>query len=482
MGGIDPHREARRFDPENEATSAARSTSATPTHDADELERARAELERTQAELGRLRAELAEARRQPPRRPIRWRSVTAVVLLVLAALLAPLSVTVVWLRTTLLDTNRYVETVAPLSSNPELQNAVDTYLTDQLFARVDVATRAREALPPRADFLAEPLSGQLKGFTHTVVSKAVASDQFKQVWVNANRAAHRQVVGVLTGKGGTALTSDAGVVTLDLRVLANNVKARLQQSGIGVFDKIPADKISGTFVLVDSPGLAKASRAVRLLDRLAVVLPLLTLALVAAGVWLARDRRRALLGAGAGLVLGMVVLAAGLSLGRSQFVQAVAGPNLPSSAAGFTFDTIVRFLRASLRTVFAVGLVVAVGAVLAGPSTLAVRLRTGVRGGLVRLGDRGQAAGWIPAPVAAWVARYKNALRVGAVTLAAVTLVVWSRPTPRVVLWLAVALLVVIAVIELLGRSPHRLAATADQAARPDGSAGTDAKPPAPVS
>jgi hypothetical protein len=38
------------------------------------------------------------------------------------------------------------------------------------------------------------------------------------------------------------------------------------------------------------------------------------------------------------------------------------------------------------------------------------------------------------------------------VTLAAVTLVVWSRPTPRVVVWRAVTLFVVIAVIESLGR------------------------------
>jgi hypothetical protein len=212
--------------------------------------------------MERLRAELAEARRQPPRRGIRWRSVAAVTLLVLAALLALVSVATVWLRTTLLDTDRYVATVAPLAANPQLQNAIATQVTDQLFARVDVDALTLEALPPRADFLAQPLAGQLEGFVHTTASKAVTSKQFEQIWVNANRQAQRQVVGVLTGKGGTALSSDNGVVTLDLSVLANNVKARLQQSGISVFDKVPADKISGKFVLIDAPGLAKASRAV----------------------------------------------------------------------------------------------------------------------------------------------------------------------------------------------------------------------------
>jgi hypothetical protein len=49
---------------------------------------------------------------------------------------------------------------------------------------------------------------------------------------------------------------------------------------------------------------------------------------------------------------------------------------------------------------------------------------------------------------------HKRALRIGAVTLAALALVFWGRPTGKVVLGLTLALLAVLAVIEFLGRRP----------------------------
>jgi hypothetical protein len=50
------------------------------------------------------------------------------------------------------------------------------------------------------------------------------------------------------------------------------------------------------------------------------------------------------------------------------------------------------------------------------------------------------------------VGAHKRALRIGAVVVAALALVFWSRPTGKVVIGLALALLVVLAIIEFLGR------------------------------
>jgi len=59
----------------------------------------------------------------------------------------------------------------------------------------------------------------------------------------------------------------------------------------------------------------------------------------------------------------------------------------------------------------------------------------------------------------------KRALRIGAVALAALALVFWGRPTGKVVLGLTLALLVVLAIIEFLGRraSEAPIEAAADQ-------------------
>jgi hypothetical protein len=50
------------------------------------------------------------------------------------------------------------------------------------------------------------------------------------------------------------------------------------------------------------------------------------------------------------------------------------------------------------------------------------------------------------------VGAHKRALRIGAVVVAALALVFWSRPTGKVVIGLTLALLVVLAIIEFLGR------------------------------
>ena len=55
---------------------------------------------------------------------------------------------------------------------------------------------------------------------------------------------------------------------------------------------------------------------------------------------------------------------------------------------------------------------------------------------------------------------YRYALRIGAVALAALIFVFWGRPTAVVTIVIAVLLLVVLGLIELIGRPPPRPAPT----------------------
>ena len=85
----------------------------------------RAELERLRAENAALRARAGPGGAGPGAEPTpaagpatrrRWRTVVAALLLVLACLLAPLSLVAVWTRNQLTDTDRYVATVTPLAA------------------------------------------------------------------------------------------------------------------------------------------------------------------------------------------------------------------------------------------------------------------------------------------------------------------------------------------------------------------------------
>ena len=152
----------------------------------------------------------------------------------------------------------------------------------------------------------------------------------------------------------------------------------------------------------------------------------------------------------------MVVLAIALAVFRSIYLDAVPASVLPHDAAAVLYDTIVRFLRLGLRTIFALALVVAAGAFLSGRSVTAVRTRQGLTRAIASLQGGAEQAGFRTGRVGAWVYEHKRALRIGAITLAALALVFWGRPTGKVVLGLTLALLVVLAIIEFLGRPAQR--------------------------
>jgi hypothetical protein len=150
-----------------------------------------------------------------------------------------------------------------------------------------------------------------------------------------------------------------------------------------------------------SPGLAKAQKAYRLINDLKIVLPILTLVLLGAGVAAARDHWRALIGAALGFAASMLVLAAGLAIARAIYLNSVPASILPAGAAA-AFDILVRFIKTTLRTLLVVGLTVAPGALLTGPSPAAVATRSTFFSGLGSLRWRGESAGLSTGPAGAW--------------------------------------------------------------------------------
>jgi len=183
-------------------------------------------------------------------------------------------------------------------------------------------------------------------------------------------------------------------------------------------------------------------------------LPLAALAFLATGVYIARNHRRALIGAGLGLSASMFVLAAGLLVARGIYLNSVPNSKLPADAAAALFDTLVRFIREGLRTLLVVGLVVAAAAFLTGPSVTAVRTRSAISAGLRWLREHGELLGLRTGPVGRWTYANRKALRITVTGIVVLIFVFWGRPTAVVVVWLAIALLVALGLIELIGRPP----------------------------
>lgn len=438
----------------------------------EELEQLRRRVAELETELA-ARTAGAEPKPAPPSG--RWRPVTSAILITLACLLAPLSVTAVWASNQVSDTDRYVETVAPLAQDPAIQQAVANRVTQEVFRYVDLDTLtsdtldalSRQDLPPRAaaglQALRVPIINGLESFTRTEIAKIVASPQFATVWEQANRAAHAELVNLLSGQQGGAVSAQNGEVTLNLAPIIERVKQRLIADGYTIANNIPT--VNKSFVLVRSDGVTKAQGVYRLLNALGSWLPVIALLLLGLGVYVARDHRRALLLGSLGVVGSMLVLGVALAVARPLYLDAVPPDVLPRQAAGDVFDTLVRFLRNGLRTVAVLFLVVALGAFFTGPSVTAVRTRATLASGIGSLRGGAEAAGVRTGPVGTWTFAHKHFLRLAVVIAGGLTLTFWSRPTVAVVVWTALVVLLAIGLVELLGRPPEPAPAVAGESA-----------------
>jgi hypothetical protein len=420
-----------------------------------------------QAEIDRLRAEVEELRKQQAstarRHRVNWRAPVATLLIVLGCVLAPLSVIGVWSANQVSNTNRYIENIEPLIHNPAIQNSLADNITNQITSHLNITGYTNQAAAlltskglNRVGTLLQSfgpsIASAVSGYIHGQVLKLVSSPQFASTWIQVNTVAHAEMVKALSGQGGGAVKVSNGQVVIDLAPFINVVKQALVARGFTLINSLPP--IHPTLALFSSRDLTKAQTLYRLINDLKIVLPILALLLIAVGVYLARNHRRALIGAGLGFAASMLVLGAGLAIFRSIYLNSVPSSVLSSDAAAALFDTFVRFIKDALRTLLVVGLVVAAAAFFTGPSVTAVRTRSGIGSGLGWVRRRGERSGVSTGPVGTWTYAHRKGLRVGAVALAAVIFVFWGRPTAAVVILIAVLLLVVLGLIELIGRPP----------------------------
>jgi hypothetical protein len=411
-------------------------------------------------EVDELRKQLAEAEVERAAGPVkergrrRLRSLGAVILIVLGSVLAPVAGITVFIRNQVLNTDRYVSNIAPLSKNPAIAAVMATQVENQLFAHLNVENEIKSVLPAKAAFLASPLTNAVKSQVYNVTDKVILSDRFNSIWIAMNRAVHKNLVGVLTGTGGGSVTADRnGQVTLNLHTLAVNTIQQLNARGITVFDKLPISKLNLQIVLLQSAGLVKAQQLTKALDHLALFLPALSLLCFAGAIALSPRRRRAVMWSGVGLATSMAVLAIILGLARSYLISASAGHQLTPEAATALFDTLLRYLKDGLRIAFAVGVLVALVAWLCGPARPVVALRHGIVDAY-RWVERGiRDRGWEFGPAGQWVVANKGAVQ-GVLVGLAVLLLIWVTPGIGGALVIVIATGVLVIVVRALAVKP----------------------------
>lgn len=411
------------------------------------------------AELERLR----EERRRPGRWARRGRWVGACALLLVAALVGTLAVVAVYVRSEVLDTDTYVQTVTPLADDPAVQDAVASRLADELITRSDVAGLADElarnlearGAPARLSDLVGPLISGLRSFLTGRIHDLLATQRFQDAWVNVNRVAHQGVVTALTGGQGEIVQSQRNTITVDLGELLSLAKQRLVAEGFTIVSRVP--DVSIPYTLVESDQLPKVRTYTRLLNSAGTWLPWVALALLLAGVLVAPNRRRGIIVGATMLGLSAALLLVLMNQARDYYLDRLPASVRSPEAVAVVYDTVTRFLVAALQTLVAVMAILVVGALLAGPSRPAVLLRRGLNRALdAAAGALTRAGTWVVATGRALAAAY-HPIQIAIVLVALAGLIIAVRPSIAAVLWVTVVVLVALALLEVLVRAgPHR--------------------------
>ncbi|MET9888796.1 hypothetical protein ABZZ47_01015 [Streptomyces sp. NPDC006465] len=274
----------------------------------------------------------------------RVRSALSTVLIGLACLLAPLGALSTWAMYGLGDSARYEATMAPLAADADVRDAIAAGVTDGILREVHVRPR---------------LQGPVNHFVRDAVRSFTETEAYRTAWETANLAAHEAVM--------RALREDReGAVTVDLAPVTERVKRRLADDHMPLAARIPVEHTEIT--VLEAEDMARLRKGFHVLELAGFWLPVASVVFAAAGIVVAVCRRRAVLATGLGTALGATLLGVAITVGRTLTLDDLP-PDVSRTAAGAVYDALTETLWFVCWLLLAMGLTVALTAVLVGVCT-----------------------------------------------------------------------------------------------------------------
>jgi hypothetical protein len=288
-------------------------------------------------------------------------------ILVLATIVATVTIFAIWAQRQVADTDNWTDTTTQLLENEKVRNALGTYLVQELFAAAPIEDGLRNALPPNLQPLAGPAAAGLRQVAQRNAPRVLGTTAALNAWSTANERGHALLLKILRGE-----RAPNGEVTLNLGGLATQIadSTGLPPSAV---QKLPPNVAELT--VLKSSQLEAAQTGFDVLEELPLVLGLLLVALFAAAIGLSPDRRRTILSCGLCLVIAGIAVLAARRVGGKLVVDALADAPNAHAAAGDVWEIATSLLVAAASGALLLGAFVVLGAWLAGPGRRAVALR-----------------------------------------------------------------------------------------------------------
>ena len=239
----------------------------------------------------------------------RTRTITAVVVTVLAVLLSALAVDAYWLHDRVFDTDHFVESLAPLPQDPAVSTAIATKTVEVLGSASTAESKVAEVLPDPLAFLAPNVMSLVDERVFAATQTLVESDAFAAIWTRGLAALHTTIIGIIDGDPSQPTEGGVGV---KLDGTAGLVQAELERRGIDLFADVQTDV--GEIVFIQAEMLAGPRKIVDVFHTGVWVLPIVALLLLGLAVLIDNERLRPVQYFGFGLAIAVLTSLAAIRL------------------------------------------------------------------------------------------------------------------------------------------------------------------------
>lgn len=327
---------------------------------------------------------------------VRPRTIFSIIVFVLATVLTPLSVAGHWAHSTIVDAERYIETIGPIGASPEVQSVFAEVVTDAIVEQVNTESLVGDflggILPGNeiTDRLAGPIATGINGLIGTAVDTFVTSDAFTRAWLELNKAAQKGFIAILQKEPSGPIELQGDDVVLNLDSVIALAQEKLVESGISFAANITVPATDKQFVLMSAPALAQARTFYAFSAPILSWVMVLIAAMFILAILLARRRARTTVAAGIAVIGSAFALYAATVLGEGVVTNQFKGSIFEDSAV-VVYQSFLSYLVSGLQALLALGIILVLGGWLAGRTNSAHYVRGHFTRGLNEIADR---TGW----------------------------------------------------------------------------------------
>ena len=386
----------------------------------------------------------------------RLRLIATILAFALATLITPIGIVSYWAQRTITDSERYIETIGPLSENPQIQDAIAQFLTEKIQQQIDSEELVDEIFGglveeyPRLRVIEPIISGAIDSLIREVTYRIVRSQAFSDFWRAANLAAQKSIMVILQGEPDDSLRLEGDVVILDISAALEAVKQGLIDRGLTVAERINIPETDREIVLLEAPQLAQLRTVYAIASPVLTFLLFVGLALFVLAVVLSQRRPRMVAWVGVTLALVGTVIAVGLAIGRGTFTNTLAGTPFGPASDAF-YSQLFLFLVNSAAVTILIGVIVLIIGWYLSRSRAAAEVRA-----LVNRGAESVARNIPAGPLTEagpWIARNARWVRVGIAVLFGLIVVIGNDLSVVRTIIAAIIALILLAVVQVLSRT-----------------------------